>query len=52
MPFGMEVGLGPGDIVLDGDPPIHPLPPEKGAQQPPLFGSCLLWATPISVTAA
>jgi len=19
-PFGMEVGLGPGDIVLDGDP--------------------------------
>jgi len=24
--FSMEVGLGPGDIVLDGDPP---LPPEK-----------------------
>jgi len=29
MPLGMEVGLGPGDIVLDGDlaPPI-----QKGAQ--------------------
>jgi len=25
MPFGMEVGLGPGDFVLDGDP----APPEK-----------------------
>ena len=35
----MEVGLGPGDIVLDGDP-AHP---RKGAQQPPLFGLCLLW---------
>jgi len=29
MPLGMEVGLGPGDIVLDGDP----APPRKGAQQ-------------------
>ena len=27
---GMEVGLGPGDIVLDGDPAP---PPPKGAQQ-------------------
>ena len=37
--FGTEVGLGPGDIVLDGDP----APPEKGAQKPPpLFGPCLL----------
>ena len=26
MPFGMEVGLGPGHIVLDGDPA-----PPKGA---------------------
>ena len=33
MPFGMEVGLGPGDIVLDGDPA---LPTRKGIQQPPL----------------
>ena len=27
----MEIGIGPGHIVLDG------------AQQPPLFGPCLLW---------
>jgi len=26
IPFGMEVGLGPGDIVLDGDPAA---PPQK-----------------------
>jgi len=41
MPLGTEVGLGPGDIVLDGDS----APPRKGAQQlppPALFGSCLL----------
>jgi len=30
MPLGMEVGLGPGDMVLDGDPA-------------PFFGPCLLW---------
>ena len=29
MPLGMEVGLGPGHIVLDWDPVA---PPEKGAQ--------------------
>jgi len=33
-----EVDLGPGHIVLDGDPA-----PRDGAQQPPLFGPCLLW---------
>ena len=38
MPLGTEVGLGPGDIVLGGTQ----LPPQKGAQQPPLFGK-LLW---------
>ena len=27
MPLGTEVGLGPGDIVLDGDPTP---PPKKG----------------------
>ena len=32
MKLGVEVGLGPGHIVLDGDPA-----PPKGAQQPPLF---------------
>ena len=35
----MEVGLGPGHIVLDGDP--APLP-KKGAL-PLFFGLCLLW---------
>jgi len=39
MPVGTEVGLGPGNIVLDGDPTPH-----KGAQPPtPSFGPCLLW---------
>ena len=33
MPLGMEVGLGPGHIVLDG----VPAPPGKGTQQPPYF---------------
>jgi len=32
-PLGMEVGLGPGHIVLDGDPAS----PSKGAQPPPNF---------------
>jgi len=32
MKLGVEVGLGPSDIVLDGDPA---LPPQKGAQPPP-----------------
>jgi len=30
MPLGTEVGVGPGDIVLDGDPV-----PLKGTQPPP-----------------
>jgi len=40
MKLCMEVGLGPGHIVLDGDPA-----PPKWAH-PPIFGPCLLW--PIS----
>jgi len=40
MLVGTEVDLGPGHIALDGDPAP---PPPKGAQQPPLFGPCLLW---------
>jgi len=47
MPLGMEVGLGPDDFVLDGDP----APPPKGGRQlpkkgadPPIFGPCLLRA--------
>jgi len=40
MPLGMEVGLGPGDIVLDEDPATT----QKWAQKSrPLFGPCLLW---------
>jgi len=37
MPLGTEVGLGPGHIVLDG----NPAPPERGtaAQQSPLFSA-------------
>ena len=34
----MEVGLSPGDFVLDG----NPTPSPKGAQ-PPIFGQCPLW---------
>jgi len=34
IPPGMEVGLGPGGIMLDGDPAP---PSRKGAQQPPHF---------------
>jgi len=37
MPLRTEVGLGPGDIVLDGDP-AHP---QKRAQ-PPIFDPCLM----------
>ena len=39
LPLVKEVGLGPGHIVLDGDPVgTQPL------QQPlPTFGPCLLW---------
>jgi len=41
MPLGMEVGLGPGHIVLDGDPAS---PPRKGGTVPsPIFGPRLLW---------
>jgi len=40
MPLGMELGLGPGDFVLDGDP--APLP-QKGGRTSPIFGPCLLW---------
>jgi len=38
MQLGTEVDLGPGDIVLDGDPAPSP----KGAQ-PPIFSPCPLW---------
>ena len=39
MPLGTEVDLGPGHIVLDGDPSC---PTERGTAAP-VFGSCLFW---------
>jgi len=33
MPLGMELGLGPGDFVFDGDPAT----PRKRAHPPPNF---------------
>jgi len=36
MSLGMEVGLGPGDFVLDGDPVTFP---QKGAEPPPQFSA-------------
>ena len=49
MPLGTEVGLDPGDIVLDGDP----TPPRKGAQQPHFSRPMSLVAkrSPITATA-
>ena len=38
MPLGMEVGLGPGDFVFDGD-----LAPQKKGTAHPIYGPCLLW---------
>ena len=43
IPLGTEVGLGPGDIVLDGDPASLP---RKGVQEPPVFGPLLWPASP------
>ena len=47
MPLGMEVDLGPGHIVLDGDP----APPERGTAAP-LFSALSIVAkrSPISAT--
>jgi len=39
MPLGMEVGLSPGDFVLDGDT----APSSKRGGAPPIFGPRLLW---------
>ena len=39
MPLGMDVGLSPGDFVLDGDP----VPIPKNGAGPQIFGPCLLW---------
>ena len=37
MSLGVEVGLGPGDFVLDGDA----APPKRCTA--PVFGPCVLW---------
>jgi len=37
MALGMEVGLGPGHIVLDGDPAPSP----KRGESPTIFFSCI-----------
>jgi len=50
MPLDTEVGLGPGDIVLDGDP----APPRKEAHQPRRtfrLMSIVAKRSPISATA-
>jgi len=40
IPLGTEVGVGPGDIVLDGDPQLSA---ERGiAAPPPLFGTTVV----------
>ena len=40
MKVGVEVGLGPGHIVLDGDSASPP--PEKGGTALPSFGPCIV----------
>ena len=49
MPLGMEVGLGPGDIVLDG----NPAPPTERGTAAPTFRpvSFVAKRSPISATA-
>ena len=43
IPLGMEIGLGPGDFILGGDPIP---PPQKGGGAPfPIFGPFLLCPT-------
>jgi len=40
MALGMEVGLGPGHIVLDGEPAASS---KQWAERPLVFGPFLLW---------
>jgi len=39
VPLGTDVGLNPGDFVLDGDPD----PPSQKGGGAQIFGPCLLW---------
>jgi len=41
MPLGTETGLGPGDIVLDGEPVPPPPAPKRGTAALPLVSPCL-----------
>jgi len=47
IPFGTEVGLGPVDVVLDGDP----APPWRGTAALPTFRPTALAWSPISAAA-
>ena len=40
MSFGMELRIGPGDFVLDGDPAPSP---KRGQSPSAIFGPFLLW---------
>ena len=42
MSLGMELGLGQGDFVLDGDHAPGSPPPQKVGGAPQIFGPCLL----------
>jgi len=41
MPRGTEVGLGPGDVVQDGDPAPSPKT-GGGTTAAPIFGPCIV----------
>ena len=43
MVLGVEVGLSPGDFVLDGDQALPPKNQKGGAARSPIFGPFLLW---------
>ena len=45
MPLSTDVGLGPGDTVLDGGPVLH----QRGHNPPPIFGPCLLHQTAVCI---
>ena len=49
MKLGMEVGLSPGHIVLDGDP--APPPPKKGGTAAPTFRPMSIVAKRSSISA-
>ena len=46
IPLDMEVGLDPGDVVLDGDPAAPP--PKKGGTAPSLFSVDVTWGQTVA----